>query len=346
VFGRLASRGHDVTLLVSGFPGAKPRITTDGMSVHRVGSRYNFNAVVPFYYRTHLRRSGFQLFIEDLNKVPIFAPFWVAQPVVLLVHHLFGEIAFLEESFPIAATTWLLERPLARFYRREPVVAVSESTAQDLVARGFQRAQIRVIENGVDIVHYGPDLGLARFPRPTVLYMGRLKRYKRVDLIVDAFDRLVKQKVDAQLIIAGSGDARDALAAQIDRLGLSESVRLAGFVPEEEKLRLLRGAWVHVLTSPKEGWGISNLEAAACGTPTVASDSPGLRDSVRDGVTGYLVPHGNVAALADRITAILSSAELRDRLGRQARAFAEGFTWDRAADRMEAFLDEAIRKTS
>ena len=340
VFGRLARKGHEVTLLVSGFAGAASTSTSDGMRVHRVGSRYNYNAVAPFYYRKHLRRSGFDLFIEDLNKVPIFAPYWAAQPVVLLVHHLFGGIAFQEESLPVATATWLLERPLAFCYRQAPVVSVSTSTAEDLVARGFRAEQIRVIENGVDIQHYQPDPTQGRFERPTVLYLGRLKRYKRVDLVVAAFAAIVKTLPDAQLIIAGTGDARDTLAAQIDRLGLSASVTMPGFVDEPEKLRLLRGAWVHVLTSPKEGWGISNLEAAACGTGTVASDSPGLRDSVRDGVTGFLVPHGDRAALAERIIAILTDPALRDRLGRQARQFAEQFTWESAADRMENFLAE------
>ena len=336
----MARNGHDVTLLVSGFAGAATISAIDGMQVHRVGSRYNYNAVAPFYYRKHLRDSGFDLFIEDLNKVPIFAPYWAAQPVVLLVHHLFGGIAFQEESLPVATATWLLERPLAFCYRRAPVVSVSNSTAEDLVARGFRAEQIRVIENGVDVKHYQPDSAQGRFDRPTVLYLGRLKRYKRVDLVVDAFAAIVKTVPEAQLIIAGTGDARDALAAQITHLGLSGSVTMPGFVDEPEKLRLLRGAWVHVLTSPKEGWGISNLEAAACGTCTVASDSPGLRDSVRDGVTGFLVPHGDRAALTNRVTTVLTDRALRDRLGRQARQFAEQYTWENAADRMEIFLTE------
>ena len=331
-----------MTLLVSGFSGAATTSTSDGMRVHRVGSRYNYNAVAPFYYRKHLRHFPFDLFIEDLNKVPIFAPYWAVPPVVLLVHHLFGSIAFQEESLPVATATWLLERPLAFCYRTAPVVSVSDSTAEDLVARGFRSEQIQVIENGVDVQHYQPDASQGRFDRPTVLYLGRLKRYKRVDLVVDAFAAIIKQLPEARLIIAGTGDARDALNAQIDRLGLSGSVTMPGFVDEPEKLRLLRGAWVHVLTSPKEGWGISVLEAAGCGTCTVASDSPGLRDSVKDGVTGFLVPHANRATLAERIITILIDPVLRDRLGHQARQFAEQFTWESAADRMEKFLLDVI----
>src|SRR5690606_22518693 len=155
-------------------------------------------------------------------------------------------------------------------------------------ARGFRREQMTVIPNGVDLEFYSPDPATPRFEEPTLLYLGRLKRYKRVDLILLAAARLRDSGVRFRLIIAGRGDAADDLRALRDRLGLADVVDMPGYVDDEEKRRLFRRAWVHVLTSPKEGWGISNIEAAACGTPTVASDSPGLRDSVRHGETGFL----------------------------------------------------------
>jgi glycosyltransferase involved in cell wall biosynthesis len=310
------------------------------MHVHRTGSRHTYNAIAPFYYRRHLRSQRFDVFIEDLNKVPIFSPYWAGVPVALIVHHLFGETAFQEASLPVAALTWLLERPLARTYPGIPVVAVSESTAQDLVARGFDRGQIRIIENGVDVQYYRPEPDQSRFEAPTILYLGRLQRYKRVDLIVKAFAEVARKNGAARLVLAGTGTATSELRDLVARLNLSDRVDMPGFVSEEEKIRLLRRAWVHVLTSPKEGWGIANLEAAACGTPTVASDSPGLRDSVRHGETGFLVTHGDVAALAGRIQTILCEPGLRESLGRAARRFAEQFTWERAADRMEGFLNE------
>src|SRR5205814_8222565 len=104
-----------------------------------------------------------------------------------------------------------------------------------------------------------------------------------------------------------------------------------GFVSEADKRRLLRRAWAVVFPSPKEGWGITNVEAAACATPALASDSPGLRESVQNGVTGYLLPHGDYDALADRMLALATDRSLVDRLGRAARTFAEGLSWDSAA---------------
>jgi glycosyltransferase involved in cell wall biosynthesis len=312
------------------------------MDVHRVGGRYTFSLAAPRYFRSNLRSLAFDAIVEDLNKVPLFTPLWSRDRLVLLVHHLFGVTAFEEASPPVALATWILEKPLSWVYRGVPIEAVSESTADDLARRGFERESMRIIPNGVDLEFYRPDLSEPRFERPTFLYLGRLKKYKRVDLPIRALAELAKRGVEARLIVAGSGDAEPELRRLAKELGVEGRIEMPGFVTEEQKRSLFRRSWVHVLTSPKEGWGITNLEAGACGTPTVASDSPGLRDSVRDGETGFLVPHGDVGVLADRLQGLFEDAPLRERLGLQARAFAERFTWEGAADATEEHLTHLI----
>lgn len=349
-FGRLAARGWEVTLVSSGWEGAAPRAELDGLQVHRVGGRHTYPLHLPGYVRGRLGPEAggpaFDLVVEDLNKVPVLAPTWLRPPTVLLVHHLFGGTAFQEASFPVAAATWLLERPVPWIYRGIPTIAVSDSTRDDLVARGLPRDQVQVIPNGIDLARYTPSLpgDAHRFPEPTVLYLGRLKRYKRVDLVLEGVAALRRRGIPARLVVAGRGDHAAALEARARALGLGPEVAMfEGFVSEARKLELLRGAWIHVLTSPREGWGIANLEAAACGTPTVASDAPGLRDSVRHGETGFLVPHGDVEALADRIGELLGDPELRARFSRGARRFAERFAWDRTAADMALALEAAAR---
>ncbi len=201
-------------------------------------------------------------------------------------------------------------------------------------------ARIQVIPNGIDLERFTPGPHEDRFPEPTLLYLGRLKRYKRVDLVLAATAELRRQGIPARLLVAGKGDHREALERAAQRLGLSaDGVEFLGFVSEERKLELLRRAWVHLLTSPNEGWGIANLEAAACGTPTVASNSPGLRDSVRHGETGFLVPHGDVPELARRAGALLTDPALLRRQALAARGFAEGFSWEASAEAMGRALD-------
>jgi glycosyltransferase involved in cell wall biosynthesis len=342
IFGRLAGKGHAVTALVSGWPGCSPRAVLDGIDVRRSGRRYTFSLTAPRHYRRHLAARGFDVVVEDLNKVPVFSPFWVDAPVVLVAHHLFGTTAFQAGPAPVAAATWLLERPVPRVFRNTPTIAVSESTKEDLVRRGMRAELIEVIPNGIDVEHYSPAPSMGAPERPTLLFLGRLKRYKRVDLVLQAVAELAREGLDVELLVVGDGEESESLRARANRLGIENRVRFLGFVTEERKLEVLRRAWVHVLTSPKEGWGISNLEAAACGTPSVVSDSPGLRESVVHGETGLLVPHGDVPALVEALGRLLRDHELRAVMSRQARAFAERFSWEASADAVEAVLRRVV----
>jgi glycosyltransferase involved in cell wall biosynthesis len=343
IFGRLTKLGHDVTLLCGGWPGAPPSAELNGIHVHRVGTRYTFPFRARAAYKRLAQETRFDVIVEDINKVPLYTPRWVARsegtPVVVLVPHLFGDTVFQEASFPMASLVWLMERPIPRVYRRTPFQAISESTADDLAARGIPRDRIRVIYCGIDTAHYTPAPEL-RAATPTFSYLGRLKRYKRVDLIVRAFARL--QIPHATLEIAGAGDDRRRLEELTASLDLTARVTFLGRISEEDKLSLLRRSWALVFTSPKEGWGITNLEAAACGTPVVASNSPGIRESVRDGETGFLVPHGDVSALAAAMRRLATSPRDVAQLGARAREFATGFTWDRAASETAAHLTNVL----
>ncbi|MDQ3310342.1 MAG: glycosyltransferase family 4 protein [Gemmatimonadota bacterium] len=342
IFGRMAARGHQITLLTSGWPSAVTCEWVDGIEVHRVGSRYTFAMRAPGYHRRHLATRHFDGVVDALNKIPLFTPLWAGRPVVLLVHHLFGATAFHQASLPVAAATWLLERPLARAYQGLPVQAISSSTAEDLVARGVESGRITVIHPGVDTEYFAPAARESRSPRPAFLYLGRLQRYKRVDLIIQAVALLRDRGVSATLLIAGRGEHEGALRRLTSRLKVGDCVRFLGYVTEDEKRELFRAAWANVFASPKEGWGITNVEAAACGTPSVASDAPGLRESVRNGETGFLVPHGDVAALAAALETLAQHPGTVESMGRSARAFAERFTWDRAAAETEKHLQTAF----
>lgn len=340
IFGRLAARGHEVSLLCGGWPGCPPRATLDGITVTRVGTRATFPFLARRAWRRHFAGRGIDVLVEDINKMPLLTPRWGGMPVVGVVPHLFGATAFRELAAPVAAAVWLAERPIPWVYRDVPFEAISESTADDLVARGIPRAHVRVIYCGIDATHFTPDAA-RRSEGPLFAYLGRLKRYKAVDLVLRGFARAAVP--GARLEIAGAGDHRPALERLAASLDLVDRVRFLGRIGEAEKLDLLRRAWALVFTSPKEGWGITNLEAAACGTPVVASDSPGIRESVRHGVTGYLSAHGDVDALASSMRRLAGDRELVERLGRQARTFAEGFTWERAADLTEDHLAGVTR---
>lgn len=344
LFGRIAGWGHEVHLVASGWPGAAPRAVVDGILVQRVGGRHGFALRGRGAVRRALRDRGgpFDVVVEDINKIPLFLPLVTSLPLVAIVPHLFGSTAFAEASVPIAAAVWAAERPIPWVYRKARFHAISESTRDDLVRRGIRSERVVVIHPGVDADHYAPDAATPRATHPTFLYVGRLKRYKGVEFALRALADARRQRADMTLDVCGQGDDRPRLERLAAELGLGPAVRFPGFVSEEEKRRLLRRAWAVVFPSPKEGWGITNVEAAACGTPAIASDSDGLRESVRAGVTGYLVPHGDVAALANRLLSLAGDPALVERLGRAARSFAEGLSWDAAAHATLAHLERTI----
>ncbi len=342
IFRRLVERGHVVDLVCSGWEGGARHATVQGLSLERVGGRHTFALLGRGAVRRALARNRYDIVVEDINKLPLFLPTLTRLPFCAIIPHLFGTTAFEEAAWPMAATVWLAERPLPAIYRRAGFHAISESTRDDLAARGVPYEAIEVIHPGVDTVHYRPDPAVGRTPQPTFVYVGRLKRYKGLDLAIRALAEARKSRQDLVLEIAGGGDYRPALEALVDELGQRQAVRFLDRIPEARKLELFQSAWANIFPSPKEGWGITVMEAAACGTPSIASDSPGLRDSVRRDETGWLVPHGDVAALAARMLSVAGNPAEVERLGAAARRYAEQHTWASAADRTEAQLSQLI----
>jgi glycosyltransferase involved in cell wall biosynthesis len=344
IFGRLARLGHRVDLVASGWRGAPQRAVVDGIHVRRVGGRHTFAALGRSAVRAALTERAYDVVVEDINKIPLFLAGLTRLPFCVVIPHLFGTTVFAEASWPLALTVWGLEKAIPRAYRRAAFHVISNSTRDDLIARGIGAERITVIYPGVDAAWYCPDPASPRAAVPTFLYVGRLKRYKGVETALRAFAAARRVRPDLAFEVAGQGDDLPRLQQVAAALGLGAAVRFRGFVAEADKRELLRRAWALVFPSPKEGWGIANVEAAACGTPALASDSPGLRESVRHGVTGYLVPHGDQGALTGRMLEMAGDAELVERLVRGARAFATTLSWDAAAASTERHLAAVIGK--
>jgi glycosyltransferase involved in cell wall biosynthesis len=264
---------------------------------------------------------------------------WTRSPVAVIIPHLFGATAFREASLPIALYVLALEALIPRVYGRCRFLVISESTRDDLAARGVPTGRVDVVHCGLDHDTYRPDPANTRDAAPTVAFVGRLRRYKGVDWVFRAFPRVLERLPQARLEVIGDGPWRAALQGAAARSRIDGAVEFCGFLPRAEKVSRMQRAWVVVQPSPKEGWGLTVVEAGACGTPVVAADSPGLRDSVRRDETGLLVPYGDTDALAAALVRVLGDAALRDRLGRAGIAWASRFTWpDCAARSLDALL--------
>lgn len=341
IFSRLVVKGDHVTLVSCGFEGAPSRETVDGIDVHRIGSRSTFNYVLPVWWWRHGRHMDVDVVVDDINKLPLMTPLFVKRPIVGIVHHLFGDSIYLEAGRLVGSYVQLFERRIPQVYRNTPIAVVSESTRTECRERGLPDTNLHVIHNGMDAASFPMAVG-EKAPVPTITSFGRLKRYKSVDHIINAMPTILEALPDARLEIIGKGDDRPFLESRVAALGIQASVEFVGFVTNDEKIRRLQRSHVMVNTSMKEGWGITNLEANACGVPVVSADSPGLRDSVKPGQSGLLYPFGSTQDLASTVLRVLRDEDLRQQLSNGAVAWAQQFTWDRSAEQMRALCDSAV----
>lgn len=341
IFKRVAALGHSVTLYCSRFPGSPETEEIDGLRVIRQGGRFLFNFHVPVRYSAQFRKEDFDVVVDDINKIPFYTPLFVDKPLAGIVHHLFGKAIFLEAPFIPASYVYLAEKVAARIYKNTPMAVVSESTRQELIDLGFPSGDMVIVPNAVNTKIYTPAGDEVR-NKPLIGHLGRLKKYKSVDHLVRAFEIVLKDIPEARLKIVGDGDFRPDLEKLAAELGIADRVEFTGYLSQAEKVRQLHQMSVAVNCSAKEGWGLTVIEANACGVPVVASDVPGLRDSVVDEKTGLLYEYGNIEQLAQKITLVLRDENLRTRMRAEALTWGRSFNWEDSAKMMIGFLERVI----
>lgn len=340
IFSRVAAAGHEVTLYCSSFDGARSEELLDGMVVLREGARNTFNFYVPRRYKKDFRYRGFDIVVDDINKIPFFTPLYVREPILALAHHLFGTSIFAEAGLIAGSYVYSSELLLPYIYRTTPFAVVSDSTKHELIEKGLPAENMAVIPNCINRAQFPFTAHVQHGDSftPIIAYFGRLKRYKSVHHLLEAFAPLANEFPAAKVHIMGKGDAEADLRELALGLGLNtadtQRVEFLGFIPEEHKAEMLTSAYCVVNPSMKEGWGIINIEANACGTPVIAANVPGLRDAVQHGESGLLYEYGNIASLTDVLRRILLDSTLHQHLQQGALRFAQRFDWDVSAHRM------------
>ena len=326
--------GHRVKWFAARFPGGASRETIDGIEVFRGGGQFTVYAAAPFIYMRHMRDCDVLLDAE--NGIPFFTPLYSRKPKALLMFHVHRDVLLRELPPPLNWFTWMLEVWLMPFvYRHVPFVAISESTRDDIRKHRYTRLPVRLVHSGVDHTALRPG---KKFDDPTIAYLGRVVRYKRLRELLQHFVSVRDRVPGVRFFIAGTGSDVEPCRALVKELGLGDAVLFKGFVTEDEKRELLAGAWVFAQPSRIEGWGISVIEAAACGTPSVAMRVPGLQDAIVDGETGRLVQTWD--EFADALTYILSDDVYRRRLSENALEHSQIFSWEKSARRLLADLTE------
>ncbi|MBV9214249.1 MAG: glycosyltransferase family 4 protein [Actinobacteria bacterium] len=325
--------GHRVTIVASAFEGCEPYEREGALTVHRMGGRSTvFPRAIWSQWRGLVPEPD--VVLEVVNGITFLTPLWLRTPCVPLVHHVHRE-HYAEELGLLGkvAAVFLETLPLRYLYRRSRFLTVSRATAGEMAAQHrIPPGRIQVEYNGVEIADFGRG---ERAAAPELVYLGRLKRYKHIEVVLDVLEAIP----EAMLHVAGDGDHRAALEHEIASRALSGRVVMHGFVDEGRKRELLQRAWVNLTASSVEGWVLTVMEAAACGTPSVALRVGGLPESIVDGRTGLLAD--DAAGLARQTARLVRDDALRERLGAAAFERAREFTWDRTAAQTLAMLAEA-----
>ena len=333
---RLVKMGHEDTVLCEKVEGLPGKEVLEGIEIRRIGGKTSIHFLAPLYVKKHGHE--YDIIIDDIaHAVPWYSPLATRKPVVAQIHHVHQDVIYVELSKPLAWMVSRAERTIAKVYKH--FIAVSQSTKEELVKRfSIDPDRIAVIPNGVDLEKYRPG---SKDPKPTILWVGRIKKYKNLDHLLIAY-KTVKQEVpDSQLVIIGTGDREQEMRELAKKLELRD-VYFLGKASEEEKIRWMQRAWIVVSTSMIEGWGMVITEAAACGTPAITYSVPGLRDSVKNMETGILVEPGNIEKLAKAITWLLADEALRSRLGENAYRYAQQFSWDKVVEGFLKTIEGAI----
>lgn len=337
----LTQAGHEVTIFTASFPGASPRTQHGDVSVIRRGSKFS----VYLHGMWHVLRHGrsYDVILDVQNGVPFWAPLVAKVPVINIVHHVHRDQWGAVFGPRIARLGWFLESKVApRVYRDSRYVTVSKSTRAELEELGVDPRRVDLVYSGndrpADLDGYAH---LERTETPTMLFLGRLVPHKHVEQAVDILASRAATHPDLELHVVGGGYWEAAIADHACALGVADRVHLHGFVEESLKHELLAQAWLVVMPSHKEGWGLTIVEAGLHATPAVAySFAGGPSESIVHGRTGLLAD--SAGEFEEHVITLVDDAALRRDLGRTARLYASSFDWVRAGHRLESVVRSVL----
>jgi glycosyltransferase involved in cell wall biosynthesis len=331
--------GHYVEWLTSSFANAPKHETVDGVHVTRVRNRFTVYACAALEYVRSMR-GRFDAIVDAENGIPFFSPFYSIKPRLLLMFHVHRDVFMRHLPWPLSHLFTAIESKFMPFvYGGASLVTISDDTRVEMQRAGITNVPIPVAHPGVDeSLEPGP-----KAPEPTICYVGRLERYKRVDLLLRAMPKILAKDPRTRLVVAGSGTDAARLIRLAASLGIAHAVDFRGHVSEAEKRSIFQQAWVCGIPSSKEGWCITAVEANACGTPVVAYDVDGLRSAVPQGEGALLLPEGG--DFADGLCTLLEDDLQRASLSAAAVANAGRCTWQNTAHELMRVIQFAAARS-
>ncbi len=346
----LANRGYSVKVLCPNFKGGKSREYIGKIEIIRKGSYYNFypNVVLSLFKSKEIKE--YDVIVElILVGIPFFTPIYIKKPVIGLCWHLPRETYFMEFSDMfgslignfLASFAYLIEGKIfPKIYEKIPIFTFSESTKNEMIKLGFKNIIMikYALAKAIMLKSLDPNIKLnlwynKNIPKtdyPSILYLGRLKKYKGIQDVIKAMKIIIKKIPDARLFIVGKGSYENYLKNLTKKLSLEKNVLFLGYIPVKEKIKILHKSHVLVMPSYKEGFPTPVFEANMCGTPTIVTNALGVEEAVENGKTGFIYPKGDFKKLSEYIILLFKDKELYDYMRKnalnQARKFIKMIT--------------------
>jgi glycosyltransferase involved in cell wall biosynthesis len=336
--------GNEAVLLTSRPKGSEAEEMIDGYRVLRAGSRIRVYWLASRYFRRYLR-DWTDIVVDEVNTLPFFAAAYAKKPVVMFVHQLARKVWFYEISWPFSWVGYILEPGYLRLLSKQKAVTISESSKADLVRHGFLKEHIVVIREGTELVPLKSLSPSDKSTPPVILSLGSVRAMKRTGDVVQAFEQAKATVPALKLIVAGSMSSSYGQQVQrmIDESRWRDDIEVCGRVTEERRLELMQQSWLIAVASVKEGWGLTVTEANGQGTPAVAYDVDGYRDSIIDGKTGTLTKE-TPEALAAAIVAMVQDQKQYHQLRNNAWEHSRQFTFDASYSDFRSALRKLISK--
>ncbi|NVM21684.1 MAG: glycosyltransferase family 4 protein [Desulfobacterales bacterium] len=333
---------YKVIILTIGYQGASPIEVIDGVEVHRIGFNITLGRfLLPLYFKRHFAKAD--LVIDSVTVIPWFSPLFASHRNLMIFYQLVGDIFYQELPPIVAHLAFLVEPPLYKIYKNTPIVTISPSSRDALASLGLSDSHlVHIVPPGIpsSLIQQDKQRGIER--EPIIICLSRVVAYKGIQYAVMALPRIFKEVPEAKLIVIGKGPYLPKLIQLTNKLGLAQYVTFAGYLSEAEKIEMLKRARVLVFPSKREGWGINILEANAMKVPAVGWNSPGIKDTVRDDDTGFLVPLGNIDLLADRVATLLTDNTCWNRISHNAFTWAKEHTWENTRSNFTNVVENLI----
>ncbi len=327
---RWVKQGHKVTQFSPLYHNAKEIELIGGVKIIRKGERFSNYIWAFIYYLKNLRKEA-DVIIDIENGIPYFTPLYSRKPIVCLMHHVHQKVFFEELPAVIAWIPYLLERyGIRTVYHNKKFIAVSQTTKEEMEKTlKIKPENIEIVYNGINHEEFKSNAKKTKYP--SLIYFGRLMKYKRIGTLIDIFNDVIKIMPEAKLHIAGTGIIEEELKNKTKQMKLDNKIIFHGLVSNKERKDLIKSSWVFVNPSSVEGWGVTVIESNAVSVPAIVFNVPGLKEAVKNKETGIITE--TEKEMTQQIIKLLKDENLRNKLGKNAQNWSKNFSWDKTAEK-------------